>query len=475
MMLLKRPSITAASTLFGLLGAVATVVIGGCSSQSQLETGANAPAGTTRSADGKNRSADGQPMWSDGSPSGSAAASVASGAVDRSPIDPLATADASIASPGTSGVPNAAPISGRGFKVALLLPLGGFDQTAVISKGMKQAVELALFEAERSDVQLIVKDDKGTPEGARAAAEEAVKEGAEVILGPLLGRTVPGAAAVARASNMPVLAFSNDRTVAGNGVYVLGFSPEQDADRVVDYAARHNKQRFAALVPNDAYGSVIGDAFKAAVAKAGGSVVAFETYPAGANAMIGPSRRIVEAARAAEGTGTPIDAVFLPGGQDVLPQLGPLLTYSGFDAGKVKLIGSGAWEFATLGSNDAFIGGWYPGPDPAGWRTFQAKFTKNFGQSPPRVASIAYDAMQLAMSLSSQPTGQRFTTANLTRPGGFTGVDGPFRLTVNGYVERSLAILEVQKIGSQVIEAAPSIGSSNLDGARLSGTPPRVN
>ncbi|MBX9926381.1 MAG: ABC transporter substrate-binding protein, partial [Hyphomicrobiaceae bacterium] len=170
----------------------------------------------------------------------------------------------------------------------------------------------------------------------------------------------------------------------------------------------------------------------------------------------------------------PIDAVFLPGGQDVLPQLGPLLTYSGFDAGKVKLLGSGAWEFATLGSNAAFVGGWYPGPDPAGWRTFQAKFTKSFGQAPPRVASIAYDAMQLAMSLSAEAPGQRFTAANLTRPGGFNGVDGTFRLSPDGHVERSLAILEVQKIGSQVIEPAAEVGRS-LDGARLSGTPPRVN
>lgn len=361
--------------------------------------------------------------------------------------------------------------TGRGLKVALLLPTGGFDQTAAIAKGMKQATEMALFDAERSDIQLIVKDDKGTAEGAQAAAEEALKEGAEIILGPLLSRAVPGAAAAARAANVPVLAFSNDRMVAGTGVYLMGFSPEQDAERVVEYASRQGKQRFAALVPDDAYGKVIGDAFKSAVAKSGGTVAAFETYPAGANAMIGPSRRIVEAARAAEGASTPIDAVFLPGGQDVLPQLGPLLTYSGFDSGKIKLLGSGAWEFATIGANEAFVGGWYAGPDPHGWRAFQAKFSKAFGSAPPRIASVAYDAMALAISLSSEPVGQRFTSANLTRPGGFPGVDGTLRFNSSGIAERGLAVLEVQKIGSHVVEPAPG----SLDGARLSGTPARVN
>lgn len=362
-------------------------------------------------------------------------------------------------------------VGSGGLKVGLILPTGGFDQTAAIAKGMKQASELALFDADRRDIQLIVKDDKGTPEGAKAATEEALKEGAEIILGPLLARSVAGAAEAARAARVPVLTFSNDRTVAGNGVYVLGFSPEQDAERVADYAARQGKQRFAALVPDDAYGTVIGAAFKAAVARNGGTMVAFETYPAGANAMIGPSRRIVEAARAAEGAGAPLDAVFLPGGQDVLPQLGPLLTYSGFDGVKVKLLGSGAWEFASIGSNDAFVGGWYAGPDPQGWRAFQAKFTKAFGQAPPRVASLAFDAMSLAISLSAEPPGQRFTAAALTRAAGFQGVDGTLRLSTSGLAERELAVLEVQKLGSRVIEPA----TSSLDGARLSGAPLRVN
>lgn len=438
-----------------IVALLAAACLTACASSGQLETGATGaaidrPQGTRSTSAG----------------------AVSPGTVERNEIGEITGQGALAGSAST----------GQGLKVALLLPLGGFDQTAVISKGMKQAAELALFDSGRADVQLIVKDDKGTPEGARVAADEAINEGAEIVLGPLLGRAVPGAAAVARASNVPVLTFSNDRTVAGNGVYVMGFSPEQDAERVAGYAARQGKSRFAVLVPDDTFGSVTGEAFKSAVARSGGTITAFETYPAGANAMIGPSRRIVEAARAAEGAGAPIDAVFLPGGQDVLSQLGPLLTYSGFDAGKVKLLGSGAWEFATLGSNPAFVGGWYPGPDPASWREFQAKFSKAFGGAPPRVASLAYDAMQLAMTLSRDPPGQRFTVANLTRPGGFAGVDGTMRLTSSGVIERSLAIHEVQKVGSTIIEAAPPTPESgtsgvapDLDGRRFSGTPPRVN
>lgn len=361
---------------------------------------------------------------------------------------------------------------GQAMKIGLLLPLGGFDQTGQVAKGMKQAAEMALFEGERANIQLIVKDDKGTAEGAKAAADEAIREGAEIVLGPLFSRAVPGAAAATRAANVPLLTFSNDRQVAGPGVYVIGFSPEQDAHSIVAYAGRQNKQRYAALLPDDGYGLVIGAAFRDAVAKSGGTVVASETYPAGANAMIGPSRRIVEAIRTAEGNGAGVDAVFVPGGQDVLPQLGPLLAHAGFNSGRVKLLGSGAWEFANIGSNDMFVGGWYPGPDPQGWRTFTGRFIKSFGMPPPRMASVAFDAVTLAVSLSTEPVGQRFTTANLTRPSGFAGVDGTIRFQANGIAERELAILEVQKIGAIVLEP----GSSALQGAKVSTVAPlRVN
>ena len=377
-------------------------------------------------------------------------------------------------------VPNAVPpIAGRsvgpGMKIGVLLPLGGFDQTAQIAKGMKQAAEMALFEGERSNVQLIVKDDKGTPDGAKAAAEEAIKEGAEIILGPLFSKSVSGAASVTRAANVPLLSFSNDRQIAGSGVYAMGFSPAQDAEAVVSYAVRQNKKRFAALLPDDAYGQVIGTAFREAVAKAGGTVVISEQYPAGANAMIGPSRRIVEGIRTADGAGQPIDALFVPGGQDVLPQLGPLLAYAGFEPSKVKLLGSGAWEFANAGNGDIFIGGWYPGPDPQGWRAFTGRFAKSYGVPPPRLASVAYDAVMLAVSLGQEAPGQRFTTANLTRPSGFAGVDGTIRLQANGIVERDLAILEVQKAGVAVVDAGAGGAAGARGAAKVTDAAPGVN
>ena len=337
-------------------------------------------------------------------------------------------------------------------KVALILPVSAAGHAGLIGKSLKQAAELALFERDNPTLQLIIKDDKGTPEGAKAAAEDAVKAGAAIILGPLFAKSVLTVAPVARQAGIPVITFSNDRQVAGNGVYLLSFQPGPDVERVVSYAAQEGKRRFVALVPDDPFGKITEAAFKEAAGRSQVTLVAIDRYPASANGTLEPMRRIAEAIKAAEAQGTPIDALFLPGGQDNIEVVGRLLPQADIDTGKVKLIGTGGLDYPNAGRDPRLVGAWYPGPDPRGWSDFAQKYAKSYNQSPPRIASLAYDAVSMAIALSSGEG--RFTAAALTRASGFTGVDGAFRLLADGTTERSLAILEVQKFGTGVLDPA---------------------
>lgn len=314
---------------------------------------------------------------------------------------------------------------------------------------------MALFELDNPAIQLIAKDDKGTAEGARAAAQEAINEGAEIIIGPLFAEAVAGAASVARPAGIPVVAFSNDRKVAGNGVYLLSYLPETEVDRIVTYAAANGKRRFAALIPNGTYGAAIENAFRASVARSGGTIVALERYEPGANQMLEPAQRVFDIIKQAREMGAPVDALFLPGGQETLPSLGPQIAYAGIDTSQLKIIGTGAWEFPNIGRDQVFVGGWYPNPDPRGWRAFSERFARNFGQAPPRLASLAYDAMTMTINLSANGSSDRYAKATITRASGFSGVDGVVRFTPDGLSTRGLAILEVQKFGSTVIDPAP--------------------
>jgi branched-chain amino acid transport system substrate-binding protein len=155
-------------------------------------------------------------------------------------------------------------------------------------------------------------------------------------------------------------------------------------------------------------------------------------------------------------SGNKVDAVFLPAGPEDLQTLAPLLASNGLTGASVQFLGTGQWDSPALGREKALIGGWYAAPDPKGWSNFSANYAKTYGSTPPRIASLGYDAVSLAVTLSQNPRGERYTMAQLTRPSGFSGVDGLFRLLPDGTSERGLAILQLREYGPQVIQPAPN-------------------
>jgi ABC-type branched-subunit amino acid transport system substrate-binding protein len=351
-----------------------------------------------------------------------------------------------------------APGAGKpSVKVAVLLPLTGSNSQSV-AKALKQAGELALFDFDNPNVELVPKDTHGTPEGAKSAARDAVKEGAELIIGPLFANEVTAAAPEAKAGNIPMIAFSSDRKVAGNGVYLLSFLAGSDVPRIVSYAVTQQKTRFAALIPQTEYGRLVEQSFLAATKQIGAQVVAVKSYPQDANGMVAPVREI--AALVKKGEPPQFDALFMPAAADTLPALAPLLPYAEIDTKTIKVIGSSGWDYTGVGKEQALIGAWFPAPDPKGWTDFTKRYVETYGDVPPRLATLAYDAVSLAISLSNNPQGSRFTPSTLTRASGFAGVDGLFRLRPDGTSERGFAVLEVQRYGNQVIEAAPASFSS---------------
>jgi ABC-type branched-subunit amino acid transport system substrate-binding protein len=261
---------------------------------------------------------------------------------------------------------------------------------------------------------------------------------------------------------VPVIAFSTDRQVAGGGVYLLSFQPAPEVTRVVAYAAQQGKRRFVALIPEDAFGKIVSATFTQAVSRAGGTIVALETYPPSANGVLEPMRKISAAIHAAEVDGPPVDALFLPGGQENVELVARLLPQADIDTERVKLIGTGGMDYPNAGRDARLVGAWYPAPDPRGWSDFAQKYAKSYGQAPPRIAGLAYDAVTLAITLSDGAEGQRYNPAQLNRATGFAGIDGAFRLLPDGSTDRSLAILEVQKFGAGVVDAPPSLAAGPL-------------
>jgi branched-chain amino acid transport system substrate-binding protein len=347
----------------------------------------------------------------------------------------------------------AAAIGSGQIRVGLILPLSAQGNTGVAAVSMKNAAEMALAEFKNPGIQLLVKDDAGAPQTAQAGAQQAMSEGAEIIIGPLFAQSVRAVAQVARPRGIPVIAFSTDSSVASRGVYLLSFLPETDVKRIVDYAISRRKRSFAALIPDNAYGSVVQAAFQQDVPRHGGRVVVLEKYPLDPSKLAEPVHRVAQAA-------TQVDAVFIPDGADAVPQVVQALAADRVNLRRLQLLGTGLWDDPRIFSDKLLQGGLYAAPESGGFRNFSSRYRARYGQDPVRTATLAYDAVALVAALVKTQGSQRFSEAVLTNSSGFSGIDGIFRFRPDGTNERGLAVLRVGSTGGQTVSPAPrSFGS----------------
>jgi branched-chain amino acid transport system substrate-binding protein len=363
-----------------------------------------------------------------------------SGPVDTAPTGPVA------ASPSASEL---SPGSGPGAaRVALILPLSAGGNAGAAAQSMKNAAELALADFSSPNIQLTIKDDGGTPQGAQTAARAALQEGAEIVLGPLFSGSVAAAGQITKSRNIPMIAFSTDTNVAAHGVYLLSFLPESDVDRIVRYAASNGKKSLVALLPDNAYGAVVEAQLQQAVSQIGARIVSIEHYPS-------EPAKLAEAVRRAAAASKQADVVFIADSSDMTPQIVQALAKNGVSQQRIQFIGTGLWDDPNLFADPNLAGAWFAAPDSGGYRAFVERYKSRFGQEPARTASLAYDAVSLLAALVKTQGPNRFSEAALTNPSGFTGIDGVFRFRTDGTCERGLAVMEIRGGGTRMISPAP--------------------
>lgn len=398
------------------------------------------------------------------------------------PFDPGAPVEIErLPQPGEFG-PTLTPPGGApaAVRVALLLPLSG--PQATLGRALLDAAAMALFEAAGDRLVLLPKDTGAGPDGARLAAEQALAEGAGLILGPIFRDAAAAAGPVAAARGVNLITFSTDASVAGGNVFLFGFTPDQQVKRVVEYAVARGMLRFAALAPENAYGATVTRALQQAATGAGAAVVRLESYPPdgrGADAAVerlagfqgrkaalddrrrelaasdtAAARRELSALANREALNEyDFDALLLPEGGPNLRALAPLLTYFEVDVGRVKVLGTSQWDDPALAREPALRGAWFAAASPGAAQDFERRFERAYGRKPPRIASLAYDAVALAAALAGG--GPVIGDEALRNPNGFVGVDGVFRFGPDNIAERGLAVLEVGPDGFRVISEAP--------------------
>ena len=332
-------------------------------------------------------------------------------------------------------------------RVALLVPLTGGN--AGVGQSIANATQLAMLDTNTTQVRVTNYDTApaGSSGGAAAAAQRAIDEGAQLILGPLLAEDARAVGPIARAAGVPVLSFSNDSGVAGNGTYVMGYVPAQSVERVVGYARSRGVTTFAGMVPNGLYGERASTAFLRAVEAGGGQVLSLQTYARTPGAVAAAAARI--AAKA-------------PYGAVLIADAGATAAAAAAGAKRgspsAHVLGTELWNTeGGIAARPQLAGAWFASVSDGLYRQFAAKYRARFGTGPYRLASLGYDAVLLTVRIArTWPIGARFPEARLRDADGFAGLDGAFRFGRDGVAERALEVQEIRGGTAVVVSPAPS-------------------
>ena len=353
------------------------------------------------------------------------------------PKGAVAPPPAPVAEPSATALPADA---GR-HRIALLLPMSG--EAGTIGQTIANATTMALLDANASNLR-ITTYDTAAANGAGAAARQAVADGNKLILGPLFADSVPAVVEATRGRNIPAISFSNDTSVAGGNVFVMGQIPEQSISRTVQFARKRGSARFAVLAPEGDYGVRSVSALENALRQFGGTLVARQSYTRGNTSIIGAAARL----RSAGG----YDTVLIADGARLGVQAAGELQRGA----RARILGTDLWAGdGALAGAAGLNGALFSAVSDARFRRFAESYEARFGAKPARVATLGYDAVLLTLRVARDwKVGSNFPQSQLYDAGGFLGVDGAFRFGRNGVIERALEVREVR--GREVIEVDPA-------------------
>ncbi|MGY6638258.1 MAG: penicillin-binding protein activator [Erythrobacter sp.] len=333
----------------------------------------------------------------------------------------------------------ALPADQSRHRIALLVPMTG--DTGAIGQTIANATTMALLDTNASNLRITTYD---TAKGAANAARQAVADGNKLILGPLLADSVPGVVAAVRPAGIPAISFSNDTSVAGGNVFVMGHIPEQSVARSVQFARSKGAARFAVLAPEGDYGARTVSALENALRQYGGTLTARQTYARGNTSVVSAAARL----RSAGG----YDTVLIADSARLAVQAAGELQ----SGQRARILGTDLWSGdSSIAGVAALDGALFSAVSDARFRRFADSYEARFGAKPARVATLGYDAVLLTLRVARDwKVGSNFPQGMLYDRGGFLGVDGAFRFGRNGVIERALEVRAVR--GREVVEVDPA-------------------
>lgn len=360
------------------------------------------------------------------------------------------------------------PVIKKKTKIAALLPLSGKNKD--LGTAMLNSIILSLFDNDQQNIELVMFDSADL----KKAANEITSQKIKIVIGPIFSTDVEEFASMVKGQNVTILSFSNNQDLSGKkGVFLMGFLPEQQIERITAYSISQGKDNFAILAPSNQYGQKFVDILQQMVRRKDGNMVASELYLNSTKDLERAVSKVVNSFNISPDSPTKnkknlkeedkfyANVIMIPESGAVLSKIVAMINRYNINEREIQIIGSSNWDDSSTLNDPNLIGGWFTSTEPARYKQFERSYSQIYSKVPPRISSVAYDAALAAIEVVRKSEKKDITTDDFINyksvKNGFVGIDGLFRFLPNGIVQRNFAVLEVRNGNFQVIDGSSSM------------------
>jgi len=355
------------------------------------------------------------------------------------------------------------------LRVGIMLPLTGKHYQ--IGNSLLNASQLALNKTQNKNIKFFVRDT-GDENNITKNFYGLLNEEIDIILGPIFSKNILKIQPLAKDEKIQIITFSNNTQVAKKNLYIFGLTLEDEIRSILEYSTKSENKKLAAILPDNDYGKRIkneitkfhnnhpSELVKTIMYNPSNpdfyeiskNISAYEQRKINLGLKIKElealnteaSKKEVRRLKNLDTFGDlPFDSLFI--GVENFKQLSmisSILPYYDVDPKKIQYLGNSVWNKDSIIKEPGLNNSLFTSLDHESTSNFKQEYVKIFNQKPHPIASLAYDAVGLAISLSVNK--KPINASSLTSKKGFIGVSGKFKFLLNGNIKRSPSIYKVK-------------------------------
>jgi len=335
------------------------------------------------------------------------------------------------------------------INVLVLLPLS--NKYRSIGEKIRKAVDLALLQSKNNSIKYVYFN---TGDNFNSNDFESIikKVNPRLVVGPLLRENLIKIKPVINKFKVPVFSFTNDSSLSEKGIWVLGFSPFDQINKIIDYAMKCKKERIGFISVDNFYGHKIYDLIE--VSDIIGSIkekifINNQTFKNKENLRKSLSKFLNynESNNKDLLSNDEYDFIILIGNRNFILSLAPILTYYDVDLFKTELFATSVLNDKTLLNEHSLINAKFPFVSEKSISEFNKLWSLVWSEvETDHLTRLGYYISKISIWVASQDI--NFEKQIMNGKNKFSILGNKFIFNLDGNVLRPVNIYKIAKKGS---------------------------